>query len=93
MKKLTVFYLESCPYCIKAKKAEMEIKTSNTSLQKVEIEWIEESLHPDIADAYDYYRVPSVFDGKTKLYECSPKDDYNTIKNNFEKAMKTIAEQ
>ena len=61
MKKLTVFYLDNCPYCRKAKEAEKEIISSDPSLQKVKIEWIEESLHPEIANTYDYYRVPSVF--------------------------------
>jgi glutaredoxin len=93
MKKLTVFYLDNCPYCRKAKEAEKEIISSDPSLQKVEIEWIEESLNPAIADTYDYYRVPSVFLSDTKLYECSPKDDYDTIKSNFEKAMKIAAAQ
>lgn len=93
MKKLTVFYLDNCPYCRKAKEAEKEIISSDPSLQKVKIEWIEESLHPEIANTYDYYRVPSVFISKTKLYECSPEDDYNTIKSNFEKAIKIAAEQ
>ena len=92
MKKLTVFYLESCPYCIKAKDAEKEIRAENPSLRQVETEWIEESLHPDIADKYDYYRVPSVFCGSTKLYECSPKDDFCAIKTRFENAMKLVSE-
>lgn len=69
MKKVTCFYLEQCPYCIQAKKALAELISENPDYGKVEMEWIEESKNPDIIDQYDYYATPSMFIGKTKLYE------------------------
>ena len=87
MAKLTVFYLERCPYCVKAKKAFDELKAGNPSYTDDCIEWIEESIHPDTADKYDYYYVPSIYSGSRKLYECSPGDDYETIRDNLRKSL------
>ncbi len=87
MKKLTVFYLKSCPYCAKAADALKELTSEEPAFEAVETEWIEESENPGKADSYDYYRVPSVFCGGEKLYECSPADDYAAIKRNFRLAL------
>lgn len=86
MSKLIIFYLEHCPYCQNAKKAVKEL--ANEIPPNVELEWIEESLHPDIADQYDYYYVPSIFKNGKKLYECSPADNYEAIKCHFQQALK-----
>ena len=59
------------------------------ALREVEMEWIVETECAEVADSYDYYRVPSIFLGREKLYECSPADDYDTIRKNFERAMNT----
>ena len=80
MQKYTIFYLANCPYCRKAMDALKELKAEDPSIEKAEIEWIEESVHPEIANKYDYYYVPSIYCGDKKLYECSPRDDYNKIK-------------
>ncbi len=93
MEKLTVFYLQNCPYCKKAKEALEELKTENPSYGNVEMEWIEESVHPEIADKYDYYRVPSIFRGNEKLYECDPSHDYDEIKRQFGLALAAAAEE
>ena len=90
--KLTVFYLDGCPYCRKAREAVLELKSENPSFEKVDIKWIEENANPEIADAYDYYRVPSIFSGDEKLYECSPGADYSEIKQQFERAMQSASE-
>ena len=39
MKKLTVFYLENCPYCVKAQKALKELKAENPAYEKADIQW------------------------------------------------------
>lgn len=92
MKKLTVFYLTHCPYCRKAKEALRELKEQVPGYADVEIEWIEESEHPEIADRYDYYRVPSVFCEGKKLYECSPAHGYDEIRQRFGDALRTAME-
>ena len=69
MKALTMFYLDDCGYCAKAFRALNELYSHNSSYRKIPINKIEESQHPDIANQYDYYAVPSFFDGKNKLFE------------------------
>ena len=63
MKELKIYYLEGCPYCRKAMTALEELKAENPEFDKVGIEWIEETRSPEIADKFDYYRVPSIFCG------------------------------
>ena len=87
MKKLTIFYLQNCPYCRNAIRAVEEICAENPALKSVSIKWIEERQNPGLAEQYDYYYVPSVFLGKDKLYECNPADDYNAIKRYIQQAM------
>ncbi len=93
MKGLRIFYLENCPYCRKAKTALTELKNENPDFERVGIEWIEESISPKIADSYDYYRVPCVYSGNEKLYECRPGDDFDEIKRQLEKALKYATEE
>ena len=80
MKKLTVFYLDGCPYCKNAIDALKELRTELPGFTTVQIEWIEERRSAALADQYDYYNVPSIFYGDRKLYECKPGHDFRTIK-------------
>ena len=44
-----------------------ELKAEYPEFQPIEIEMIEETQHPDIADQYDYYYVPTFYvDGVEK---------------------------
>ncbi len=85
MEKLTIFYLEGCPYCRNAMRAVKELE-AELGFDADRLEWIEERKNAALADRYDYYRVPSVFWGERKLYECSPADDYGAIKQNLKRA-------
>ena len=85
MEKLTIFYLEGCPYCRNAMRAVKELE-AELGFDADRLEWIEERKNAVLADRYDYYRVPSVFWGERKLYECSPADDYDAIKQNLKRA-------
>lgn len=89
MKKLKLFYLETCPYCINAQKALSELLTEHPSYESIEIEWIEESRDPFTAGRYDYYYVPAVFMGDQKLYEASPSHDYYAIREHLRDALNT----
>ena len=80
MTKVTLFYLNGCPYCRNARKAVDELRAEKAAYGGLELEWIEESLQPDIAGQYDYYYVPSAFLAGEKLYECSPADGFAEIK-------------
>ena len=87
MKKLTIFYLEGCPYCRDAARAVKELRAEAPGFLTVQIEWIEERRNAKIADRYDYYNVPSIFFGDVKLYECKHGDDYGTIKQQVKRAV------
>lgn len=69
---LTEFVLAGCPYCRRAQEILEELKREEPRYAGIDIEVIDEGLHPDIADRYDYYRVPSFFCGTEKLYEADP---------------------
>lgn len=65
MKKIKMFYQEKCPFCRKAFKYMDELKQEHPEYKDIEIETVEETLHPDIANEYDYYYVPTFYmDGK-----------------------------
>ncbi len=91
MKTLTLFYLETCPYCIMADRAIKELYAEDPKYREVSFDRVEESHSPKIADRYDYYYVPTVFDGKTKLYEASPGQDYESVKASIRAAMEQCA--
>ena len=75
MKKLSIFYLENCPYCKQAFKYLEELFLTG-QFQGIELEKIEESRQTEVADTYDYYYVPSFYLEKTKLHEgaCSEEE-------------------
>ena len=86
MTELEVFYLKSCPYCRNARKAVAELMADNPAYGDVAIRWIEESEEPEIADARDYYRVPTIFLNGEKLYEAHFTHSYAVIKDHFREA-------
>ena len=69
MKKITMFYLEHCPFCKRAFQYISELKAEHPELADIEIETIEESQHPEIADQYDYYYVPTFYIDGQKEHE------------------------
>ena len=87
MKKLTMFYLEDCGYCAKARKALDELYAEDPRYREVEIEKIEESRHPEVAEQYDYYAVPTFFDGKEKLFEAHLFMSYEDIRNEVRRVL------
>ena len=72
MKELELFYLRGCPYCAMAKRALASLAEEDPAYQSVGVRWIEETDEPELADARDYYRVPSVFFRGEKLFEAKP---------------------
>ncbi len=86
MKEITLFYLETCPYCRQASRAMRELEEENPRYRTVNIEKIEESEHPEIADQYDYYYVPTMYvDGK-KIYEAHGGESYDECKMHVKEA-------
>ena len=69
MKKILLFHFDSCPYCRIARRWILEAQEENPALFEVEIEMIDERLHPAVARRYDYWLVPTFYvDGK-KVHE------------------------
>lgn len=69
MQPVKLFYLKNCPFCKKAIRYVDELKAAHAELAPVEIEMIEESEQPDVADRYDYYYVPTFYVGGVKVHE------------------------
>lgn len=75
MKKIKLFYQERCPFCIRAFKYINELKEENSEYNKIELERIDELIHPDIADKFDYYYVPTFYLNGEKVHEGGIKKD------------------
>ena len=69
MKKIKLFILESCPHCRAALKWMDELYNLNPAYKNLDIEIIDEGKHPEIADKYDYYYVPTYYVDGEKLHE------------------------
>ena len=61
MKSIKLFYLRNCPYCKRALQYIEDEKRLHPELDALEIEMIEESELPDVADKFDYYYVPTFY--------------------------------
>jgi len=68
MKEVQMFYLASCPHCKRAFKFLDEL-TKEPRYKEIQIKKIEESEEPDIANAMDYYYVPTFFVDHKKIHE------------------------
>lgn len=66
---MRVFILENCPYCKRARGYIKQLKEEDERYQKIDIEYIDEAKEEELANSYDYYYVPSFFDGDRKLHE------------------------
>ena len=69
MKRIQLFYLKNCPFCKKAFSYIEAAKAAHPELQGLEIELIEESEEPEVADRYDYYYVPTFYIDGVKVHE------------------------
>ena len=87
MKEVLMFYLESCGYCDKARRALDELFEENPAYRQVPLTRIEESREPELADRYDYYAVPTFFvDGK-KIFEARLFMSFEDIKTGTKAAL------
>ena len=69
MKRVKLFYLKNCPFCKKALRYIEELKAEHADLAAVDIEMLEESELPDVADKFDYYYVPTFYVDGIKEHE------------------------
>ena len=69
MKNVKLFYLRECPFCKKALRYIDELKAKHPEFRAIEIEMIEESEQPALADKYDYYYVPTFYINEIIVHE------------------------
>lgn len=69
MKRVQLFYLRNCPFCKKAFAYIEAAKEAHPELAAIELELIEESEEPAVADQYDYYYVPCFYIDGVKVHE------------------------
>lgn len=72
MKKVTLFVLRSCPYCVRALNYLDTLKKENPSYANIVIEQIDEGEHPEIANKFDYWYVPTFYIDNVKHHEGVP---------------------
>ena len=92
MAEITIFEQAFCPYCRKAHKALKALREESPAYAGVEVRWIDENLHRALADQYDYWYVPSVYQGARKLYEADPSQGYEEIKASLKAALDQVLE-
>ena len=81
MKEVLMFYLDSCGYCDKARRALEELFAQNPAYRQIPLTRIEESEQPDLADRYDYYAVPTFYVDGEKRFEARIGMSYEMIKD------------
>ncbi len=68
MPKVTMFILENCPYCIRARKINEKLLKEDR-FKDITIELVDERKEAALADSFDYYNVPCYYLGREKLHE------------------------
>lgn len=66
---MKIFILKNCPHCINLKRWIDELYQENPIYREVEITYIDEQEHMNIAEMYDYYYVPSIYVNEKKVHE------------------------
>lgn len=80
MKEITMFYLESCPYCKRARGYMDELKKDDQKYAQIPINMVEERQQKELADSYDYFYVPCYYiDGKKVSEGAVDKDDVQQV--------------
>ncbi len=90
MKRIEIYHLNGCPYCANAHRAIAELTEEDPAYGGIELVWIEEREHPELADKREYYRVPTLYWGEEKLYEAEPSHSFGEIRENIRKAFDRV---
>lgn len=69
MKNLTLFIQPMCPFCKKALAYIDELKKEDPKYNAIQIEIVDELIDVERADSFDYYYVPTFYDGDKKIHE------------------------
>jgi len=85
MKKITMFTMESCPYCKAARKWMSEIFESDARYSEIPLTIIDETQEPELAAEFDYYFVPTYYLDDEKVHEGAA--TFDIVKKVFDDAM------
>lgn len=81
---MRMFILKNCPHCKRAIGWIEELKRENSEYEKIEIELVDEEIDSDLANQYNYYYVPAIYDGEFKLHEgVATKNEIKTIFDSY----------
>ncbi len=86
MQPLTLFYLESCPHCKRARGYMAELCSENPDYAAIPVKMVEEREQKALADKYDYFYVPCYYIGDEKISEGAI--DKEGVQAVFDKALK-----
>ena len=85
MKEITLFHLNSCPYCIMARNFMQDLYAENPAYKDIPLRMVEESQERNFADTFDYFYVPCFYIEGEKIAEGVI--DKEGVKAVFEKAL------
>ena len=88
MKKILMFVMEGCPHCANANRFMNELYEENPEYRKLEIEVIDETKEPELANTYDYYYVPTYYLDGEKFHEGVP--GKKMVKELFQSALEKV---
>lgn len=87
MKDLTMFYLETCPYCNRARGYMQELRDEDPKYKDIDVKMVEERQQKELADSYDYFYVPCYYVGGEKVAEGAI--DKEGVKKIFDEALES----
>lgn len=90
---LLFFFKPGCPYCRQAEKLIAALCEEHPEFRKIKIRRIDETRESAYADSFDYWYVPSFFSGGKKLYEASPTESENTMRQKLQAVLQTALSQ
>ena len=86
MKDITLFYLEACPYSLRARKCMKDLCSEHPEYANIPVKMVEEREQRDYANKFDYYYVPCFYvDGKKVAEGAIDKDG---VKKVFDRALR-----
>jgi len=85
MKKITMFTMEACPYCVEARKWMNQVAESDGKYKNIELIIIDEVEEPDLAAKFDYYYVPTYYLDDEKVHEGAA--SFEIVKKVFDGAL------
>ncbi|BCJ97802.1 thioredoxin family protein [Anaerocolumna chitinilytica] len=72
MKHVIMFETSWCPHCRRAHSLLDDLYHENPAYKDIKIQYIDEELHPDVANSYDYFYVPTFYVDSDKIHEGVP---------------------